>query len=331
MEASAARSHARRQHGSSADRVTETFTLAHLSDPHLTSLDSVQPQQLLNKRLMGYLSWRRKRRHEHRREVIDALLTDMQDQVPEHLVITGDLTHLGTPAECQEARRWLRRLGPPERVTVVPGNHDAYARDAWADTIGQWSPYMRGDRQQDLGPEDFPCLRRRGPLALIGVNTARPTLPLMATGRVGDAQLERLREQLLQTREEDRCRVLLLHHPVNNGVVSRRKELDDAAALREVLAETGAELILHGHGHEGGQHTVDGPDGLSIPVLAAPSASAVGDHSREQAGYLRISISRPAGAQPWQIDVDLRRYDREHHCFRRQDQQRLHSGLAAQD
>jgi hypothetical protein len=38
----------------------------------------------------------------------------------------------------------------------------------------------------------FPFVRRRGPLALIGVSSAVPTPPLMATGRLGRAQLDAL-------------------------------------------------------------------------------------------------------------------------------------------
>ena len=70
---------------------------AQLSDPHLTSLQRVRWRQLMNKRVLGYLSWHRKRRAEHRGEVLDALLCDLRQTQPEHIVITGDLTHIGLP------------------------------------------------------------------------------------------------------------------------------------------------------------------------------------------------------------------------------------------
>lgn len=63
------------------------LVFAHLSDPHLTSLQGVRWRQLMNKRMLGYLSWRRKRRAEHRGEVLDALLEDLQHTRPEHLVL----------------------------------------------------------------------------------------------------------------------------------------------------------------------------------------------------------------------------------------------------
>ena len=50
---------------------------------------------------------------------------------------------------------------------------------------------MRGD----LG-EGFPYVRKRGPLALIGLTTSLPTLPLAATGRLHGDQLDKLGELL---------------------------------------------------------------------------------------------------------------------------------------
>ena len=60
---------------------------------------------------------------------------------------------------------------------------------------------MRGDD----GAGGFPFVRRRGPLALIGLSTAVPTAPFMATGRLGDAQLARLGEMLDALAARESC------------------------------------------------------------------------------------------------------------------------------
>jgi len=93
--------------------MNETFTLAHLSDLHLSSLNDVKVRELLNKRIYGYLKWQLKRRSEHRREVLDALLLNLQHTTPDHIAVTGDLTHLGLPKEFREARNLLQSLGSP--------------------------------------------------------------------------------------------------------------------------------------------------------------------------------------------------------------------------
>ena len=81
----------------------------------------------------------------------------------------------------------------------------------------------------DDGAVGFPYLRRRGPLALIGLSTAVPTPPFMATGRLGEAQLARLAETLVALAREKLFRVVLIHHPPVSEA-KRHKRLTDAGA-----------------------------------------------------------------------------------------------------
>jgi hypothetical protein len=121
--------------------MTETFTLAHLSDPHLPPLPAARLRDLAGKRALGYLNWTRNRHKYHRREVLDALVADMQAQRPDHIAVTGDLVNLALEAEFTPAQAWLESVGTPQRVTVVPGNHDAYVRATrhhFADTFEKY-------------------------------------------------------------------------------------------------------------------------------------------------------------------------------------------------
>src|SRR5580700_1459839 len=117
------------------------FTVAHVSDPHLPPLPAPRLAELMGKRVFGYLNWTRNRHRYHRREVLDVLMSDLQAQVPDHIAITGDLVNLALEAEFAPARAWLEDIGPPERVTVVPGNHDAYVgatQHLFAQTFGSY-------------------------------------------------------------------------------------------------------------------------------------------------------------------------------------------------
>ncbi|MGH8248556.1 MAG: metallophosphoesterase family protein, partial [Gammaproteobacteria bacterium] len=189
----------------------DRIRLAHISDPHLTSLSNVSWRELLNKRVFGYLSWRWRRRYEHRREILAELTEDLIHCNPDHIVITGDLTHVGTPRECSEANGWLHALGPPDRISVIPGNHDCYALAEPAETVNLWLPYMLGDsaaREQPTSPV-FPYLRRRGPAAIIGLSSAAPSPIFLATGSVGRLQLATLESVLEETRKAKMFRILL--------------------------------------------------------------------------------------------------------------------------
>ncbi len=292
---------------------------AHLSDPHLTSLQDVRWQQLLNKRMLGYLSWRRKRRAEHRSEVLDALVCDLQQTHPEHIVITGDLTHIGLPEEFRQARLWLDRLGAAERVTIVPGNHDAYVRTPWSSTFSLWEPYMQSDPDvqeiQAAGSEAlFPSLRIRNGVALIGLSSANASAPFLATGLLGPDQRERLSMLLRQTAERGLFRIVLLHHPPRVEDEKWRKRLTDGRALCSILERQGAELVLHGHGHRSSASGIQFGQ-RKIPVFGIPSASAIGHKAGRRAQYYLYNVRREG--DHWSVRVNVRGYrpDRDNFCL----------------
>ena len=141
----------------------------------------------------------------------------------------------------------------------------------------------RHRRFTDIEPEaispegDFPYLRRRGPLALIGVSSAIPTKPFVASGRLGPSQIEAVETILkrLGAEPEPPFRVAMIHHPPQPGGASPGRELKDADAFTAMIARAGADLILHGHNHVGSIAFVEGPGGAAVPVVGAPSASAV--------------------------------------------------------
>src|SRR6267378_2814750 len=147
-------------------QVMAAFTLAHLSDPHLPPLPSLRLRDLAGKRALGYLNWTRNRRNVHKRDVLDALVSDLQAQKPDHIAITGDLVNLALEAEFAPSRAWLESVGAPERVTVIPGNHDAYVRATQHRFAQAWGNYRDGDDATDAGVT-FPSLRRRGLLAVL--------------------------------------------------------------------------------------------------------------------------------------------------------------------
>ncbi len=294
------------------------YTLAHFSDPHLSSPAGVGIRELLNKRFFGYLSWLKRRRAEHRREVLDALLRDLAQVQPDHTVITGDLTHLGLPGEFEQARRWLHTVGRPEEVTVIPGNHETYVRAAPEKTLLLWQPYMSSDEPGPAGATPdvrepvFPSLRVRGPLALIGLSSARPSGLFLATGSVGQAQRDALEQLLGATARRGLVRVLLVHHPLLAGTVRRRKRLTDSGSLRTLLQRHGVELVLHGHGHRAAMGALETRDGTA-PVIGVPSASTNSARPGRRAQYYVYRFTRDG--DDWLLRVSVRGYDHDRESF----------------
>lgn len=279
---------------------------------------------LLGKRALGWLSWQVRRRHAHRRHVLEALQRDLAQCAPDHVVVTGDLTNLSLPEEFEVARDWLTRLGTPDRVTAVPGNHDAYVRIPEARSWALWSEYLVSDvpgsellaeaRGADK-PEglEFPSVRLLPGVAVVGLCSARPTPLLHASGSLGSAQRERLEVALTELGARGLVRIVLIHHPPLPGVVSPRRALRDAEALCAVLRRAGAELVLHGHVHRTRFAAVQGPQG-GIPVVGVRSASHVGGKPGRLARYHLFRVEGAPGAS--RITLHEREYDPTADAFR---------------
>lgn len=266
--------------------------IAHLSDPHLGPTPPVRLSELISKRAFGYLNWKRNRGLIYDNAVVDALVADIRAQGADHIVVTGDIINLGLPAEFDEARDWLLSLGSPQDVSVVPGNHDAYVPGAFEALNRTWRDFMAGD---EAGGPDFPFVRRRGALALIGVSTAVATLPIMATGTVGEEQTIALERALADSDREGLFRIVLIHHPPVAGSTRWHRRLTDAGRFRDVIARHGAELILHGHNHRMSIANLDGPDG-PVPVVGASAASMRPGEGRTGGSYNLIRVEGAPGA-----------------------------------
>jgi 3',5'-cyclic AMP phosphodiesterase CpdA len=278
------------------------FTLAHLSDPHLP-MPSARTVQLLNKRATGYTNWWRHRVHVHVPEALAGIVADIKAQRPDHIALTGDLVNVALPQEFRRAADWLESFDRPDRLTVIPGNHDAYVPIPWDDGMGLWGAYMAGDGEPPAASLDvFPTLRRRDSIALIGLSTGVPKPPLLATGDLGAAQIARAERVLEQTGREGLCRIVLIHHPPLLDQ-SRFKHLNDAEAFQAMIRRVGCEMVLHGHNHRSEVARIAGPHG-PVPVIGVTSASAAPDSKYGRARYHLIHIEQGDGG--WRLEVELR-------------------------
>lgn len=275
------------------------FTIAHLSDPHLSPAPFPGGRDLRLKRFLGWVNWKRGRQRLNDMEALGRIVADIHAHNPDHIAMTGDAVNLALPSEFARAGVWMRTLGAEADVSFTPGNHDAYVTAALPHLARTFAPWTEGFR--------FPYLRRRGEVALIGLNSGLPTWPLLATGRLGAAQLDAFADLLKET--AGLARVVMIHHPpMRGGKAPFLRGLDDAAAFEAVIAEHGAELILHGHTHRLMAKALPSRatrNALGIvPALNAPSVTADAPDALHRAGYFLIRLERVGGL--WRTDWRLR-------------------------
>lgn len=265
-----------------------SFLLAHLSDAHIGPIPRPNLAELLGKRATGYVNWLYKRAGQHDMGVLTRIVADLKAQAPDHVLMTGDIVNIGLAAEIALAKDWLATLGAPEEVSFTPGNHDAYVVDATQLIHKTLAPWTVGEGM----PRGFPYLRKRGGIALIGLDSGVPTGPFIASGRLGAEQLARLSDLLEQTRAEGLTRVVFVHHPPHVGGARILRGLDDAGDFEAVIAKQGAELIVHGHNHRPSLARIPGPQGSEAPIVGVASASARPGGHHPAAAYHLFEIDR---------------------------------------
>ncbi len=281
-----------------------SFTIAHITDPHLSPAPPPLGSEFRLKRFMGYVNWKRGREGLNDMAMLDRLVADLRAERPDHVAVTGDLVNIAMPAEFRRAAEWMATLGAPGDVSFVPGNHDAYVRSAMPMLARTFAPWTTGDD----GRADFPYLRVRGDIAIIGLTSGQPTGPLMASGKLGRAQIEACAALLDETGGRNLARVVLIHHPPLAKGAPPLRGLTDAAAFERMIAARGAEAILHGHTHKqlvrSLPSTATKAAGGRVPVLGAPSAAAATHDPRYRAAYHLVRLQREGDL--WRVSARVR-------------------------
>jgi 3',5'-cyclic AMP phosphodiesterase CpdA len=268
-----------------------SFLLAHLSDAHIGPLPHPHRRELLGKRITGYMNWKRGRSLTHNMDVLAAIVADIHAQKPDHIAMTGDILNIGLKAEFPFAAAWLDTLGPPDKVSFVPGNHDAYTRGSMPHLASTFAKWTTSDA---TGQSGFPYLRMRNGVALIGLSSGVPTAPFLASGRLGSKQRTRLDALLAELARKDLPRVVMVHHPPNRGGGGAGRSLSDRREFEEIVSRRGADLVIHGHNHRMTISYIE-RDEVRIPVVGVQSASASGGTRMHRAGYNLFRIEPEKG------------------------------------
>jgi 3',5'-cyclic AMP phosphodiesterase CpdA len=294
-------------------KASHVFSLAHLSDLHLGPMPAGSMRRnFALKRALGVTNWRLGRHRSHSTAMAQVIAGDIRAHAPDHVALTGDIVNVAAHAEYPAAARWLEGFGDPSWISFVPGNHDTYVRCDWKHGLSHLGPYMQGDMKVKLTQSSnqiatpFPYVRLRRNIALIGVSTAIPQPLHRAAGWIGSDQLQSLAVLLGDLRERGYARIVMLHHPPLPGLASKQRGLADAPALRDILIEYGAELVLHGHNHEHMLNSVNSRFG-TVNVLGVPSASQIQSRHHPLAAWNLYRIARQGGK--WLTQVTTRGLD----------------------
>lgn len=225
------------------------FRFAHLSDVHV--LDPKTPSLKNWYRVATKLvSLGRPVDPPLRASRLSRALSHAKDAGADHVVISGDLTEMGSDREFEAFGAILGASRfTPDSVTLVPGNHDRYTtHDGWERALqGPLRPWARSSAHAAGHVVD------RGEVVFLPVDSSCYQSIARSGGEISEASATVLRARLNDEGLRNRSLVLVQHHPPaparKGPVVDWIDGLRGWRHLLDTFQKHPNLAIVHGHLH----------------------------------------------------------------------------------
>jgi 3',5'-cyclic AMP phosphodiesterase CpdA len=244
---------------------------------------------------------------------VEALEKMIPDLRPDAIVLSGDLSQRARHGEFQRARAFVNLAAQTGPVHVIPGNHDVRWWTRPLVPFAKRPLYTKYARYfgDDLAPTvTIPGAVIASVLTAHGVAwgslTFRPR-DLAVKGHLPKREVERVR-RLFAAAPPEQARVLVVHHNVLRGAISRRMGLARWRQAQRRIAASGAEVVLCGHDHQ------EGADVLEGGVVVSTAGTLC---TRSRGG--RPSSFNFVTIEPTAVHITFFRWDAERGRFRASD------------
>jgi 3',5'-cyclic AMP phosphodiesterase CpdA len=210
-----------------------------------------------------------------------------------HLVVSGDLTETGTPAQYDVFAEILceARVNP-DQVTLVPGNHDLYThKDAWRAALdGPLRAYRRGAAE---GPGKIVDV---GPVWIAPMDVTVHQQVTSSIGAVSAEVAEALASRLADPGLRKVPILAVQHHPPyahGNPIHQWFDGLRDWRRVFQLLLAHAHAFVMHGHLHAAGDRQVR--DRNDVRIFGAPAIVDDGAGPRVRLYDVRDGVIEAAG------------------------------------
>ena len=223
-----------------------------------------------------------------RGQVVQALRRLADQQVPDLVVLSGDITQRARHSQFEAACRFIDLL-KPAAVLAIPGNHDIPLFNLAARVFAPYANYARA-----FGQNLEPVFERED-LLVIGVNTTRPRRHV--DGELSPRQIERVTDRLRRA-AATQLRVIVVHQPV---LAIRESDADNLLdGHRQAIpawAAAGGDIIMGGHIHLPYVRSLQTTfDALPRDIWTVQAGTAVSSRLREGIAN-SVNLIRCDGAQ----------------------------------
>jgi Icc protein len=266
-------------------------TIAHITDLHIVEPD-YQERPWGERARLHYLSFGRPIEPEERKKRVARALEEVHAAGVDHLLITGDLTEDGKPEQFEVLAELLAESRiASDRITLVPGNHDAY-EDGGAYAEAMAGPLKAYAPTSEIGS----CLALRD-ATIVPVSTSFHQSCLRSAGAIAKAEMERLVEIAVDPTLRGKPLIFAQHHQPGRHYLPILQWIDGFTDHRDLSAlfERCPHLyVVHGHTHRATNRSV-GRD--QTPRIFSAKAVV------ESQMTLRLYDASPGGLSPLASDL----------------------------
>lgn len=265
-----------------------TYSLVHISDLHFHQFPKTW-RDWWSKRAFGTANLLLRRRTHYPWIRAYNLVHDLRKKNWDHLVISGDITTLALESEFQLARQTLEPLlQDPQKVTIIPGNHDRYVASACQPDLfrNYFGEFFTEDTSVKFAPltNDW---------HLIAWDCSHPNNWVTAAGTVSKSIL--LQSEAYIRSQPDHVKFILInHYPIVFPEPHRVKPLHELYNLPQVkhwiCEQPQIQLYLHGHIHHNWHQVVQRPTSSLHVINSASSTSSV--LAKKRSAYHQIQLGK---------------------------------------
>lgn len=181
----------------------------------------------------------------HDPKIVAATEAWLEQQQPDLIIVSGDLTQRAKVDQFRQASAYLARLRAAGfQMLVVPGNHDVPLYDVFRRFAAPLRRYKRYI-EEDLCP-----WFENDEVAVLGINTARSFT--VKDGRINHDQIAILQDRF-DAVPPAKTRILVTHHPLYAMPIGEGDELSEAVGRHhdaiEAVGKAGVHIALAGHFH----------------------------------------------------------------------------------
>jgi 3',5'-cyclic AMP phosphodiesterase CpdA len=247
---------------------TSTTRIAHLSDVHM--LDEARSDRFRARAYdlsTHFVSIGRPLDPIERRRKLKNGLRAAKQAGAHHFVISGDLTEMGTKAQYEALAETLHESDvEPWRITLVPGNHDAYdSPTAWRDAMdGPLRPWAMSSARNPGAVVDI------GSVCFLPIDVACHQPVTRSAGEISEAAIDAIEHRVMDSAFRHKPIVVVQHHPPyeRSAVMQWIDGLRGWARMMGLIERFPAVHVLHGHLH----HVVSRVVGLGRErIFGAPA------------------------------------------------------------